>query len=198
MEGLLKPETLALFLMFAVPGIIALYIRAQFLTGRLPAIAEGSIAYVILSLVYQGIVYPFARPLYASTDYNIWYWIGWFSILFVAPSILGLLLGLNIRKGWLKRLVNKLGFSTIHPIHSAWDWHFSKCEECWVIVVLKDGTKWYGWMGINSFMSSDSSERDIFIEEVYQMNEEGSPWGPRNSKVWIAQGEIQSLEFLSQ
>lgn len=197
MEDLLKPETIALFLIFAVPGIIILYIRAQFLTGRLPPIAEGSIAYLILSLVYHGIIYPFARSFYASTDYSIGWWIGWFVILFVAPIILGLLLGLNIRKGWLKKLVNRLGFSTIHPIHSAWDWHFSKCEECWVIVVLKDGIKWYGRMGVNSFMSSDSSERDIFIEEIYEMITDGSPWKPRNSSVWIAQGEIQSIEFIN-
>ena len=185
-----------MFLMFAVPGIIALYFRGQFLTGRLPPLGEGAIAYVILSLVYQALCYPLSKNLFDSAWASGWRWLGWFVFIFVVPAIIGLLLGLNIRKGWLKGLVNKCGFSTIHPVNCAWDWHFGQCEECWVIAVLKDGTEWHGYMGGGSFMSSDSSERDLFIEKVYQCDSEGKPWTPRSSSVWIAHGEIQSLEFL--
>lgn len=185
-----------MFLMFAVPGIIALYFRGQFLTGRLPPLGEGAIAYVILSLVYQALCYPLSKTLFDSAWASGWRWLGWFVFIFVVPAIIGLLLGLNIRKGWLKGLVNKCGFSTIHPVNCAWDWRFGQCEECWVIAVLKDGTKWHGYMGADSFMSSDSSERDLFIEKVYQCDSEGKPWTPRSSSVWIAHGEIQSLEFL--
>ncbi len=63
---------------------------------------------------------------------------------------------------------------------------------------LKDETKWYGYMGVNSFMSSDPTERDIFIEHVFEFAQDGQPWTPRNTSVWIGHGEIQSLEFLPQ
>lgn len=181
--------------MFSVPGIVALYFRAQFLTGRLPPASEGVISYVTLSLVYHAIIYPVASPLYAYLPPTGWKWLAWCTLIFVAPAFLGLLLGLNIRKGWAKKIVNKFGLNTIHPINCAWDWHFGQCSESWVIVKLKDGTTWGGFIGEKSFMSSDSSERDLFIESVYSVKA-GEQWESRSSSVWIAHGEIQTLEFL--
>lgn len=196
MSELLTPEKLSLFLMFSVPGIIALYFRSQFLSGRLPPLAEGAVAYITLSLVYQALSYPLSKNLFYAAPLDLWHWIGWFAFIFVFPAMIGILLGLNIRKGWAKRLIAKFGIATIHPVNSAWDWRFGQCEECWVIAVLKDGTKWYGYLSEKSFMSSDSNERDIFIDQVYQSEGEGTPWTARQSGVWIAHAEIQSLEFL--
>lgn len=196
LSEILKPETLGLFLVFTVPGIIALYFRAQFIAGRLPAASEGAISYVTLSLAYHAIAYPIARPLYASGTIEGWFMVFWFILIFMAPALLGLLLGLNIRKGWTKKLVNSFGLNTIHPVNCAWDWRFGQSGECWVIVTLKDQTRWSGYLGVNSFMSSDPTERDIFIEHVYDSGEDGQSWKTRSSSVWIAHGEIQSLEFL--
>jgi len=196
MDELLKPETLSLFLLFTVPGLIALYFRSQFMSGRLPPIAEGSIAYITVSLAYHAIAFPIAKPLYLSGSFSGWNWLGWIALIFIGPMIVGVLLGLNIRKGWMKKLVSKFGINTIHPVNCAWDWRFAECEECWVHVVLKDDTKWAGYMGTNSFMSSDPTERDIFIEHVYHAGDDGQPWEARGTSVWIAHGEIQSLEFI--
>lgn len=182
--------------MFSVPGFIILYFRAQFITGRLPPVAEGAVSYVTLSLIYQAVSYPITATQFITGPMTLWHWAGWFMFIFVVPAIIGGALGLNVRKGWSKAIVNKFGISTIHPIKCAWDWHFGQCKECWVMAVLKDGTKWYGYMGENSFMSSEPTERDLFIEYVYVMEQEGKPWTPRSSSVWIAHGEIQSLEFL--
>lgn len=175
--------------------MVALYVRAQFLTGRLPPVGEGLLAYVTLSLIYHALTYPIAYPLYGMALSSSWNKAAWFILIFLGPAVIGLLLGLNIRKGWTKWLLTKLRINTVHPIHCAWDWRFGNCEECWVLAVLKDGTQWAGYMGVDSFMSSDSAERDIYIEKVYEILEEGKPWVPRTSSVWIAHGEIQSLEF---
>ncbi|AHE55039.1 DUF6338 family protein [Sphingomonas sanxanigenens] len=195
MDGILKPETIIFFVLFAVPGIVALYVRAQFLTGRMPPLGEGIVGYVILSLIYHAAIFPFASSFYATPSVRGWYAAGWFSLLFLGPAILGFALGLNIRKGWSKKLLSYLKINTIHPVNSAWDWRFGDCKECWVMAVLKDGTKWYGYLGTDSFMSSDVAERDIFIQHVYDYEGNDKPWTPKNTSVWIAHGEIQSLEF---
>lgn len=183
--------------MFSVPGFIILYFRAQFTTGRLPPLAEGAVSYVTLSLIYQAISYPItSTQLFVNAPMTLCYWASWFTFIFVVPAVIGGLLGLNVRKGWSKALVNYFGISTIHPINCAWDWHFGKCGEGWVIVTLKDDTKWYGFLGVNSFMSSDPAERDLYIEGVYVVENEGASWTPRGNSVWIAHGEIQTLEFL--
>lgn len=104
-------------------------------------------------------------------------------------------MGLNIRKGWTKKLLMKARINTIHPVNAAWDWRFGDCPSCYVLAVLKDGTKWAGYLGSQSFMSSDPSKRDIFIEKVYEIDRETDVWTARRSSVWIAHGEIQALEF---
>lgn len=195
MDEILKPESLILFLMFTVPGLVALYVRAQFLTGRLPPIAEGLAGYVTLSLVYHALAYPIAAPLYARPLVSGWWSLAWFGLLFVGPVLLGLLLGLGIRKGWTQALLRRVGLHTVHPADSAWDWLCSSAQACWVLAVLKDGTKWAGYFGPGSFISTDPAERDIFIEKVYEIRKVGQPWIPRASSVWIAHGELQSLEF---
>lgn len=181
-----------------MPGIIALYFRAQFVAGRMPSTSEGAISYITVSLAYHAIAYPIARPIYESGSLEGLFWVGWLVLIFMAPAILGILLGLNIRKGWTKKLVNGFGLNTIHPVNCAWDWRFGHCPECWVIVTLKDETRWYGYMGVNSFMSSDPAERDIYIEHVYEFAGEGHQWTARDTSVWIGHGEIQTLEFLPQ
>ena len=189
-------EGLALFLFFSVPGIVALYLRTQFLAGRMPSAADGALTYVTLSLAYHAIIYPITGPLQArNTDLGVT-WISWFIMIFVAPALLGTLLGLNIRRGWSRRLFDKIGLSIVHPISNAWDWKFSNCPESWIIVKLKDSTTWYGFLGENSFLSSDRAERDLYLQETFMYNEDGTAWRPLGSSVWIAHGEIQSLEFI--
>lgn len=194
MNAIADPEKLRLFLLFAVPGIVALYVRSQFLTGRMLPIAEGIIAYVTLSLIYQAAIVSifglFNRGLFAG-----WMALAWPVLLFVFPAIIGALLGLNIRKSWTKRLIAKLRINTAHPVNAAWDWRFVDSKSCWVLVVLKDGTEWAGYLGTQSFMSSDPAERDIFIEKVYEIDSKTDVWTARTSSVWIAHSEIQSIEF---
>ena len=193
MSELLRIDNLKIFLFFMAPGVIALYVRAQFLSGKMPPIAEGVIAYVTVAVAYHALVYPVSRYLYTSTD-SAWSTVGWFLLILVGPGLLGLLLGLNIRKGWTRRLLAKAGVSTIHPVDCAWDWRFAGCPPSWVLVVLKDDTKWAGLLSEGSFMSSRPEERDIFVEQVYEISD-ASTWSPKGSSVWIAHGEIQSMEF---
>ena len=130
MGELLKPEVLVLFLVFTVPGVIALYFRSQFLAGRLPPVSEGALAYITLSLAYHAMAFPLAEGLYTSGRIDGTYGLSWFGLLFVAPAALGVTLGLNARKGWSKALLSRIGINTVHPVRSAWDWRFSACEEC--------------------------------------------------------------------
>lgn len=189
---LLDLEKAQLFLVLAVPGIVILYMRSQFLTGRMLSLTEGFIAYVTVSLVYYALALPAFAWLQERT--GIAATALWFLIVLVGPAIVGALLGLNVRKGWWQKMLRRFGISTVHPISAAWDWRFSGGEACWVLAILKNGTRWAGYLGTNSFMSSDPAERDIYIQQVYELDSKNQ-WTPRDSSVWIAHGEIQSLEF---
>lgn len=193
---LLDPEKLQLFFLFTVPGMVALYVRAQFLDGRMPGLGDGITVYVALSLLYHAAWFTASPEIYAVTlsTATTCQKVGWIALLFIGPVILGILSGLNVQKQWLKHVLERIGLKTMHPVASAWDWHFSKVAESWVLVILKDGTKWGGLLGPKSFISSSSSERDIFIEKVYFVHNDGK-WEERSSSVLISPGEVQTIEF---
>ena len=65
----------------------------------------------------------------------------------------------------------------------------------WVLVTLKDGTRFAGYCGTESCMSSDPTERDIYIESVYDLTDD-NVWTPRGENgVLITAGEVQTIEF---
>jgi len=105
-------------------------------------------------------------------------------IIFISPVFLGLTVGLG-----LKTFLGQ-GFP------SAWDYRFSRINEpLWVLVTLKDGSQVAGRFGKNSFASS---ERDLYLESVYQLSED-NPWQPvtGTAGVLIKAEEIRYIEFLN-
>jgi hypothetical protein len=129
----------------------------------------------------------------------------WFIVIFVTPAVCGLIAGYwqrhelwtRLRRKYpsLGRLVRRIGIKFPHPIGTAWDWRLGKIDECWVIVCLRDGTQWAGFFGENSFVSSEAAQRDIYLQTVYVIDEDSKPWRPSDSSVWLAGGEITSIQF---
>jgi hypothetical protein len=189
----LDPGRLQMLLLFAVPGVVAVYVRTQFLTGRMPPTGEGILVYVTVSLVYHALAFPL-RPSFDSAPLTRLWTLQWLLFILVLPALLGVLLGLNARYSWIGTALRKLHLVTAHPIGCAWDWRFSGSSECWVLIVLRDGMKWAGHLGPDSFISSDPRERDIYIQQVYEIGDEDK-WIARTSGVWINHSEIQSIEF---
>jgi hypothetical protein len=194
MGDLLTTAKLGLILQFVVPGLIILFVRNQFISNKRPALNEAALNYVVLSLAYQGLVLPITSVLATAPKGALSSPLAWAFLLFVGPGALGLLVGLNARQGWTRKLLGRIGLNVSHPVDSAWDWRFAACDECWVLAVLKDGTKWAGHLGGGSFMSTDRAERDLYIEHVYDL-ESDNRWSAKGSSVWIAHGELQTLEF---
>ena len=65
----------------------------------------------------------------------------------------------------------------------------------WVLVTLRNGTRFAGYCGPDSFMSSDPDNRDLYIQWVYDIDDD-SGWCPRGENgVLIAAGEISTIEF---
>ncbi len=67
-----------------------------------------------------------------------------------------------------------------------------------VIITLKDGTYFGGYCNHNSFMSSDPSERDIYIHCIYDIDNHGK-WCLRpGTSMLISAGEVSRIEFLPE
>jgi hypothetical protein len=215
-EDWLKPENVKALTQLVLPGFVIAYVRSQLVPVRRIELKDAILGYLALSFLYQAILAPFRAVATAiiSLPSPIWPWlVSWhlqgllsarsaaighsFALALTSlllPAGFGLLLGLDVAKGWSQNFLKERNIHFNHPIETAWDWRLGQ-EECWVHVKLKDGTKWAGHLGTGSFSSTDPTERDLYIDDVYSTGEGDRNWKRRGSGVWIAHGEIQTIEF---
>lgn len=170
------------------PGVIFLFVRSQFTTGRLNP-PHAILTYVVISTIYYAIIFLFASII----PQNRW---GWGLVVFVVPIIFGFLSGINTQKGYTHRLFRRMRLNPLHAVPSAWDWKFNDIERQWVLVTLKDETKIFGLFGENSFASSDPNERDIYLEWIHGIFDRKGDFSFKDETgILIAAGEIKTIEF---
>ncbi len=209
MLDFLKIENVPFVLFFIVPGLIISFIRTQFIKNRTPTNSEAIIYYFTISMIYHAFLLPLFFVIFpdivelASME-KLFQWIRTnkkdvifiFTIFVLTiPGILGLLLGLNIQGEWIYTLLRRCRINPVHPVSTAWDWKFSTMKEQWVLVTLKDGTEYAGYCDSQSFFSSESEERDIYIEHVYNLNDDNTWELIPGKSVLITGGEVKTIEF---
>ena len=118
----------------------------------------------------------------------------WFSLIFLGPTVFGVVLGVLSKIGIIRGLMHKFGINPVHAMPTAWDWKFGNIKRQWVILTLKNDIKFAGYCGRKSFMSSEPSERDIYIEKIYDLDEDNCWIDGGEKSLWIAYGEIRSIE----
>jgi len=183
-----------LILGFFVPGAVITFIRSQLLTGRMAPHKDALLSYFIISIIYYAIILPLLQWILLINEVYL-RTLSWLAIIVLVPATIGLLLGLDTSHGWSRRIFERLRISTVHAIPTAWDYKFGKGESQWLLVTLKDGTRYAGYYSSDSFSSTDQTERDLYIEGVYDLDS-CDRWSPANGKsLLVASGEISRIEF---
>ncbi len=189
-------EQISLVIGYLVPGLIIVWIRAQFLTGRMAPHKDAILSYFALSVVFLALrlaVVPIITGTTAPLEVQTQYWL---AISLIGAAVFGIVIGLNATFGWSRLLLRKCGLHLPHVLDSAWDWKFSRFPPSLVMVTLKDGSKVSGWLGYDSFIGSDPKDRDIYIEQVYDVDDAGT-WNLKTPMkgIYISGGEIRTIEF---
>jgi len=192
-------EVIFYTLAFVVPGFIFSSVFSILVPVR-PDKEYAIIRFLLFSsvnyAVCSGLIFYITRPGYAGA-HPLFAAASWMGIVFVSPIILGTIVGAISQREKIRKALQFLGLNPVHIIPTGWDFRFSRITEGkWVLVTLKDGSKVAGWFGSNSFASSDAQDRDIYIEEVYRINETG-PWSsiPNNEGVLLRGEQISFIEF---
>jgi hypothetical protein len=191
-------SNLQLVIAFVLPGFIASYIRSQFLHGRWPRPSEALLVYLTLSALYLAIVTPLVGLAAKTSPDSIVGLLAWFGLVFVGPVVLGVALGLGARASIVHRVAHRLGLQTVHPMPTAWDYRFSGGKPGHLLVRLKDGTKFAGYCSDRSFTSSDPLERDILIEQIYEIGDDNKWVIQPGKSALVAGGEISTIEFFEE
>lgn len=189
----LQIDKLILFLIFFIPGFISIKIydllvpseRRDYSKSLFEVISFSAINFAALSWL---IIFIHSDNFY--TTHIKLYFFSIFLILFIAPILWPLL----ILKLFSWKPIAKL---IVHPIQKPWDYVFGKRRPYWLIVHLKDGRKIGGKFNYKSFASSNPAEEQIYLEEVWKLDDDGKFLGAveRTKGIIILSAEILSIEF---
>lgn len=201
MNGILTPETLALFLYFVVPGIVVVKVYDLIV----PTTRRDASAAFLDALGYSFMIlavgfWPYLLLLTAREELPGWlYYLLLFLLtlflVFFVPTGLAVWYYRARTKGFLKGRVPD-------PTPTPWDWFFSdKGPEasldtetgkpvCYLRFHLKDGDNVGGYFGQYSLASSFPNVQQVYVEEAWRLHEDGSFAEPVTSTV----GAVLNLE----
>jgi hypothetical protein len=178
MSGLTNIDAVYIALVFIVPGYIFLTLRNRFIAGQDRLGTEQILSFVTYSSLNFAM---FGWMIYLAISYQLAPYIRvaiWLLTLVVIPARLGLLCGVSSQKEIVGRIYEFFGLNPIHPTPRAWECVFFNSPASWVFVTLKSGTQFAGFWGGQSFASSDTKERDLYISEIFEFSGD-EPWRPK-------------------
>jgi hypothetical protein len=169
---------------FLVPGFIWSAVLSMLIPRRSQAIEVRLLEFLTLSCINHGLWIWLLLPIFKGDFMDSHpFWAGAVLIfpLVASPVLLGLGTAHLHQKDWIRRFLGRFGFRTVHPIPTAWDYHFSRGRPYWVIVLLRDGSRVYGRFGPESFAGDDPDERDLYLEAVFRLTPTGEPAIPQSA-----------------
>ncbi len=186
---------------FLVPGYLMFWVFSILVPSRESQFQTAILRYLFFSCLNYALWSPLFYYL-AMSDYSTHHTLRWYalmaSVVLISPVLLGIFFAWTVQQNWLRNLMFKVSKSTIHPIPTAWDFKMSNLSSSWAMVTLNDGSQILGWYGSQSFSSSITGERDLFLESVFQMDKDGA-WNKRRNTegIWVPASQIKWIEFFS-
>lgn len=179
--------------MFFIPGFIYLKTYRLFVADQKADFSKDWYEAIGISLI-NFIV--FSYPIYLINTNNLLthnpfiYFLITASIILVAPIFWSWLFYKISSKKWFSKFF-------ITPTKSAWDSFFSKRESYFVLVTLKSGKKIGGKYGVNSYSSVYPHSNEIYLEEVWKLNDnDGFEFKIEQTQgILITENEISTIEF---
>lgn len=192
--------TVILGIAFIIPGFIIVSIKNKAVPNQNKEYKVKVIdffTYSFINLFIWGIpLYKMYQNISFFSEHYFQCWITLLVILFVSPVAIGFLIIFINKKEVVRNIFSSFGFNAIEAEPSAWDFKFSNMDSQWVIVTLKDDKMVAGYMGSDSCASTNENDRDLYINEVYVI--ENNKWEKvkKTNGILIKADEIKYIEFL--
>lgn len=199
-------EALVIIALVLSPG----YIFTQVARRVIPHIEEPTDIRFLLTIItsgtaIHGLMFPWTSQI---VDYYIaqtlpehrWAVFLWaVVVIFLVPLGLGVLAGRLTLFGWVEKALDFVGLGYVDRMPSAWDFVMRKREPNYVRVHLKDGKGIVGGVfGGESFGSIDPKRADIYLEEAWQLADDGIFLRalPNSRGLWVAHDIMAFVYFL--
>jgi len=197
MPSITTKEQLFLLVALLLPGYVVVAIRNLFVVRADSSGYREILEYIFGSAICGALGAPILNWL-ANGQLAFWGQYGCvLLLLLVIPVLVGLSWSYVATYELIEKIAPIVGLTAVHHINTAWDWKFGRMGTGeWVLVTMKDGSAHAGFVGSNSFIASGIQNRDIYIEQVYDLGPNDSWSHPgRRKSILIPYGEVQSIVF---
>lgn len=190
MMNIFEPHSLLLFILFFMPGFVSIKVHDLLLPGN----TRNATTYIVDGVACGTINFIFVMPIaWLFLHYGIE---SFWAILFAGILVL-LITPLCIAWVYVRLLSSR--FMRRHALGVAkqpWDVVFSGRKGLWVVVYLKNGKEIVGLYSTNSSASHYPQKRELFLEKVFVVNENGELASKSDSEGVIIPGNsIDYIEF---
>lgn len=188
------PDQILTLLQILTPGILITAIRGRAVTGFAPDLKDRILEFAVISVIYSAIALPIfsfdGGPRIPESIWNLLYSV-------IVPVLVGVGAAYARAYKLTYKLADLIRLPIAHHLPTAWDYTFESIHAgTFVLVTMKDGTKIPGKMASNSFASSSETERDLLLEEVWEISGRGV-WSPANPprNILICDKDIKFVEI---
>lgn len=192
--------TIIMAIAFLIPGFIITSITKRII----PLVDREYKTRIFENFIYSFLnIFLWSIPIYRIylniefwKDNYILLWIIIFIIVFLSPIAIALIVILFNQYEIIRKMCEYFNIRPVDTEPSAWDFKFKRIKSEWVLITLSNERTVAGFIGENSFISSNFRERDVYIDKVYEIDENGK-WNKRKETdgIWIKNEEIRSIEF---
>jgi len=160
-------ETLGIALIFVFPGLVSMQVYQMLM----PAKEIPWAAALLQGFFYSGVNTVFLYPLIFAFLNNEWsLWANWGLIAvfgLIGPTLWPILVTVLFRWDWVARKINI-------PYPTSWDYFFDKNHSFFMIIHLKNGSVIGGLWSSNSHAGQYPHNGDLYLEQLYHLDEDGS------------------------
>lgn len=197
MDRLLSPDTFEFLARYFVAGWVFLSVRSWWVRGERPKPNEVIFEAIALSLLNQLLALGtlplllFAFASIQSTPLLI------FEVL-LQPVIIGLLIGWSADRDWMPIGIRRLVMPSVKPVSHAFDFTIDKLGgPAYFVLSFSDDRIVYGYFGKESFANGESGAKDIYLEKLFSLKDDGN-WEDTGRAAWINLTGIRSIEIIPE
>lgn len=193
-------ENISIICMFIIPGFIINGLIKLFIPSHKRSETTNLLYYLLYSIIHCGVFSFIYIPVWKKyyDCCKLLFYLLTFITTFFCSFVLGMIIGIFKKNRILRKILNYFHCNINDEIPTAWDYFFSKQEPFYVIITLIDNSEIYGLYGSNSFASSEPEDRDIYIEKLFEIDEESFKWieNKQSKGIIIKENQIKTIEFL--
>lgn len=196
---IIQPKMILYFVLFLIPGVFTAY-----LFGKINRTKPKDEKITIIH--YLGFSFMAYLPwiIFLAFQYrlpfvtNFRQFIGLITAVIIMPFLFSVIYYFSTKNDWIDRFGKFIGIGIGNGYFTAWEALFAKTPVVWVSITLKSGVVIRGLYATkNSFVSTEPSERDIFLCQQCEIDSSGNWNLVKNSAgVWVNGSEISHMEFL--